>query len=214
MDLHGQNDIDFGDYTSHSSSSSDDESTDSDDKRNNNEDNLKMSTTYNNSNRITQPIPRRNNTKHFSTNRTSNYVVNEQSIVSVNSSITSEHEIIRLNQIYKNNLKEELNNNTRDLVRKEIRKRIWMNTKFTTMDIVNSVSLTDEGTFLYEILIGLNKLQYSECERLMFWNRYGKEVVDMLASIRCNVTTMIKSGVLKGEVYNHDFIVEIDNISY
>jgi hypothetical protein len=200
------------DYDSDSHSSSSDEDSTKSVNDGADEEDLTISTQYNNKNGITQYHSRGISAKYSSKHQNSNYVVNERSLVSVNSSITGENEIIRLNQIYKQNLKEELNLNTRDLVRKEIRKRIWSNTKFTNMDIVNNVCLTEEGTFLNEILIGLNKLQYSECERLMFWNRYGKEVVDMLATIRCNVSTMMKAGVLKGEIFFIYFIIEFYDI--
>jgi len=107
---------------------------------------------------------------------------------------------LRLNEIYQKNIKEEMNQNTKELVRKVIKKRIWPNTKFTTSDLVNSVNLMEEGTFLHEVLTGLNLLHYSKCKRLMFWNCYSSEVMDVLSNLKCCVGTGIKSAITKGIV--------------
>jgi hypothetical protein len=114
------------------------------------------------------------------------------------SSVTTDGESERLNKIYQNNIMEELNENTRDMVRQEIKKRIWPYTKFTTLELVKGVDLNEEGTFLYEVLVGLNRLRSSKCDKLMFWNRYGREVVEVLTNLKCNVGTGVKGAVVKG----------------
>jgi hypothetical protein len=114
------------------------------------------------------------------------------------SSVTTDGESERINKIYQNNIMEELNENTRDMVRQEIKKRIWPDTKFTTLELVKGVDLNEDGTFLHEVLVGLNRLRTSKCNKLMFWNRYGREVVDVLTNLKCNVGTGIKGAVVKG----------------
>jgi len=135
----------------------------------------------------------------------------DSSNVSVTNVTSNARKKLRLNEIYQKNIKEEMNQNTKDLVRKVIKKRIWPNTKFTTYDLVNSVSLTEEGTFLHEVLTGLNLLHYSKCKRLMFWNCYSAEVMDVLSNLKCCVGTGIKGAIIKGivQVLYIDYILII-----
>ena len=98
--------------------------------------------------------------------------------------------------IYKYNIKIERNDRVMASVKEQIRERIWPNTKFTTMNIIQDTPLMESGGFIDEILVGLNVSFYNEFQRAKFWNRYGKEVLNVLSSIKSNVASGIKKQVV------------------
>ena len=84
-----------------------------------------------------------------------------------------------------------------DMVKKQIKEQIWPYTKFSTIDIINETEWNEEGNYLHHILKGMNLLSYNRVQQVRFWLRYGKVVLEVLSSCKCNVASGIKKSVVQ-----------------
>jgi hypothetical protein len=102
-----------------------------------------------------------------------------------------------VNRIYQLNDKMEHDDHVYIMVKKQIKERIWPYTKFTSSDIINETEWDEEGNYLHQILTGMNLLSYNRVQRVRFWLRYGKVVLEVLSACKCNVAGGIKKCVVQ-----------------
>ena len=102
-----------------------------------------------------------------------------------------------VNRVYQLNDKMEHDDHVYDMVKKQVKERIWPYTKFSTIDIINETEWNEEGNYLHHILKGMNLLSYNRVQRVRFWLRYGKVVLEVLSSCKCNVASGIKKSVVQ-----------------
>jgi len=97
-----------------------------------------------------------------------------------------------VNRVYQLNDMMDHDDHVYNMVKKQIKERIWPYTKFTTIDIIHENEWNEEGNYLHHILKGMNLLSYSRVQRVRFWLRYGKVVLEVLSACKCNVAGGIK----------------------
>ena len=102
-----------------------------------------------------------------------------------------------VSRVYQLNDKIEHDDHIYDMVKKQIKERIWPYTKFSTIDIINETEWNEEGNYLHHILTGMNLLSYNRVKRVRFWLRYGKVVLEVLSACKCNVASGIKRSVVQ-----------------
>jgi hypothetical protein len=102
-----------------------------------------------------------------------------------------------VNRVYQLNDMMDHDDHVYNMVKKQIKERIWPYTKFTTIDIIHENEWNEEGNYLHHILKGMNLLSYSRVQRVRFWLRYGKVVLEVLSACKCNVAGGIKKSVVQ-----------------
>ena len=110
----------------------------------------------------------------------------------------------QMKRIYKLGIAVSEDEHTLSLVRSIIKEKIWPETKFTNMNIVNDIEPMDDNTFLDIVLKGINQSCYGAVKRVLFWNRYGKEVVHVLSVNKCNAAESMKKVVVNGKCLQKD----------
>ena len=106
-----------------------------------------------------------------------------------------------VNRVYQLNDMMEHDDHVYNMVKKQIKEKIWPYTKFTTIEIINETEWNEEGNYLHHILKGMNLLSYSRVQRVRFWLRYGKVVLEVLSACKCNVAGGIKKSVVQRECF-------------
>ena len=102
-----------------------------------------------------------------------------------------------VSRVYQLNDKMEHDEHVYNMVKKQIKTRIWPYTKFSTVDIINETECYEEGNYLHLILTGMNLLSYNRVQRVRFWLRYGKVVLEVLSVCKCNVASGLKKSVVQ-----------------
>ena len=120
------------------------------------------------------------------------------------SSGSDESEDKQIKRIYKLGIAVSEDEHTLSLVRRIIKGKIWPETKFTNMNIVNDIEPMDDNTFLDLVLKGINQSCFGAVKRALFWNRYGKEVVHVLSVNKCNAAESMKKVVVNGKCSQKD----------
>ena len=115
----------------------------------------------------------------------------------------------KLQLVYRNNEKEDSNENTQNIVRRELKNRVWPHVKFVDSDTLKMQELFEQGNILNELLIGMNKTSYSKCERARFWNTYRPLVVESMSILKSTTSNYMRMTVLKGK---NIFINKFKNI--
>jgi hypothetical protein len=113
-------------------------------------------------------------------------------------SVFSGEEDEKLQLIYRNNEKEDTNDNTQNIVRRELKNRVWPHVKFVDNNALKMQDLFEQGNILNELLIGMNKTSYSKCERAKFWNTYRQVVVENMSTLKSTAANCMRMTVLKG----------------
>ena len=85
---------------------------------------------------------------------------------------------------------------THDIVKQQIKERIWPRTKFSTIDVIDETEWNEEGNYLHHKLTGMNFLSCNRVKILRFWLRYGEVVLEVLSACECNVVSGIKISAL------------------
>ena len=109
-----------------------------------------------------------------------------------------DEEETNLQLIYRNNEKEQVNINTKNMVKREVKKRIWPSLKFADLDSLKSQGLFEKGNVLHELLIGLNKAGNTNCEKARFWNTYVQDVIETLSVLKSTASNNVRISILKG----------------
>ena len=115
------------------------------------------------------------------------------------SSLTDNSNLLRVHNIYMRQETEELNHHTRGNVKRLIKKIVWPDNKFTSIEVVRDQDPDEMSNWMNLILAELNQLQKTKAEKARFWITYGiPNILPQLNTLKCVVQVSIRASIHEG----------------
>ena len=115
------------------------------------------------------------------------------------SSLTDNSNLLRVHNIYMRQETEELNHHTRGNVKRLIKKIVWPDNKFTSIEVVRDQDPDEMSNWMNLILAELNQSQKTKAEKARFWITYGiPNILPQLNTLKCVVQVSIRASIYEG----------------
>jgi DNA polymerase III alpha subunit len=115
------------------------------------------------------------------------------------SSLTDNSNLLRVHNIYMRQETEELNHHTRGNVKRLIKKIVWPDNKFTSIEVVRDQDPDEMSNWMNLILAELNQSQKTKAEKARFWITYGiPNILPQLNTLKCVVQVSIRASIHEG----------------
>ena len=94
---------------------------------------------------------------------------------------------------------EELNHHTCGNVKRLIKKIVWPDNKFTSIEVVRDQDPDEMSNWMNLILSELNQSQKTKADKARFWITYGiPNIMPQLNTLKCVVQVSIRASIYEG----------------